>query len=256
MRTEFLLPQNIPLAQKLRCMLLNKLDNWSARLGANLHVPGKDLTNERAYRQFRNFKDVFDLTFENPTGYRTPCSSTVGSDYFDYMLPGIDYDILHQKEYRAIDPEQVIGCSWRNYPVPGNPLEIMEKLNSAPRGDSNRAIYIQIEDLPLFIASEGQNRVELFRRHQQLINASIKKLTITRRPVIMRNIAGDRWLATWPNKFSVTIIATVPFPTISLPIYRALGVEIQSTRLPVDENDVQRSYENSIEGLAGAVGIP
>ncbi|WP_147250426.1 MULTISPECIES: hypothetical protein [Thalassospira] len=132
----------------------------------------------------------------------------------------------------------------------------MEKLNSAPRGDSNRAIYIQIENLPWFIASEGQNRVELFRRHQQRINADIKKLTITRCPVIMRNISGDRWLATWPNRFGATMISTVPFPTISLPIYRALGVEVQSTRLPADENDVQRSYENSIEGLASAVGIP
>ncbi len=256
MKTEFLLPQRIPFAQKLRCLLLNQLDKCAFRLGANLHVPGKDLTSERAYRQFRNFKDVFDLTFENPTGYRTPCSSTVGLDYFNYMLPGVDYDLLHQKEYRAIDPEQVIGCSWQNHSVPDNPLEIIEKLNSAPPGDSNRAIYIQIEDLPWFIADEGQNRVELFRRHKQPINANIKKLTITKHPVIMRNTAGDRWLATWPNELGVTIIATVPFPSISLPIYRTLGVEIQFTRLPVDENDVRRSYKDSIELLAEAVGIP
>lgn len=111
MITEFVLPQRIPLTQKLRCLLLNQLDSWSVRLGANPQIPGKDLSSERAYHQFRNFKDVFDLTFENPTGYRTPDSSTVGLDYFNYMLPGVDYDFLHQNEYRSINPEQVIGCS-------------------------------------------------------------------------------------------------------------------------------------------------
>ncbi|KZB71047.1 hypothetical protein AUQ43_09450 [Thalassospira sp. MCCC 1A01148] len=75
-------------------MLLNQLDNWSGKIGANFHIPGKDLTSEHAYLQFRNFKDVFDLTFKNPTGYRSLSSSTVGISYFDYMLPGIKFDIL------------------------------------------------------------------------------------------------------------------------------------------------------------------
>ena len=254
--TEFLLPQRISAFQKIRCIILNEFENLSEKLGSSCQFPGHEMLEQRAFLQFRNFKDIFDLTVNSSSGYRTLSSRTIAIDYFQYMLPGVKFEIGATKDYRPVDPEHVLGCSWQNYSVPSNPLEIISKLNAAPPGGINRAIYIQVEDLPIFIADEGQNRVELFRRHKHKINADIRKLVVTRRPLIQRNALGDKWLSTWPNRFGTLILVALPFPSISLPMYRALGVELKTTRLPVNETDVQRSIDRTIERMADSVGLP
>jgi hypothetical protein len=225
-------------------------------MGGNPPIPGYDLDETRVYLQFRNFKDILDKTLTGNSGYRRLSSHTVSLDYFRYMLPGIDFEISEESEYQSLDPEKVIGCSWRSYYPPANPDEIMQKLNAAPPHDIDRAAYSQIEDLPLYIAHEGQNRVELFRRHEQPINADVQRLFLTRKPVIVRNSTGNHWLATWMNEHGVQKFSTVPFPTIALPMYRLLGISIVPIRLPVDENDISESITASIESLTEAVALP
>jgi hypothetical protein len=256
MESEFTLRKHTSLALKTRCQLLNQLDKITTRYGGTLSIPGDDLDDERAFFQFRNFKDILDKTLKADGGYRRLSSHTVSLEYFRYMLPGIKFEFDEKSEERLIDPEYVIGCSWRGHLPPANPDEIMQKLNSATRRDNERAKYVQIEDLPLHIALEGQNRVELFRRHGQNIKADVRKLYITRRPVIVRDSSGKYWLATWPNEHGDLQLATVPFPTLSMPMYRLLGIEIHTNRLPVNESDVRESISASIKCLTEAVAIP
>lgn len=119
-----------------------------------------------------------------------------------------------------------------------------------------RASYTRVGDLPLFIAGEGKNRVELFRRHKRKIVAEIQQMSPSKFPVINQDRTGKRWLASWKNKHGAHMLATVPFPSVSLPIYRFLGIEVRSERIPVDEAELEESLSATIHGLTEAVAVP
>lgn len=256
MRREFTLNARLPIATQLRSWILTQCDLWSARAGGRQVLPGEELTPEQAFLQFRNFKDIFDQTLDNTQGYRSISQHTIAIDYFDLMLPGVDHEVQDRKKTTSVNPEHVIGCSWRKHAIPKEPEKLMELLNAPERGNQERATYLQIGELPYYLSHEGQNRVELFRRHKQLIYADIRQLAINRLPKLVRNLQGDRWLATWELDTGAVVYATIPFPSIAIPIYRLLGTPYSFKRVPAAEKDVIRSERQTIKQLIDAVAIP
>lgn len=256
MSREFLLQPRLPAERQFRTWILNQCDHWLKRVGGRHFLPGEDLTPEQAFLQFRNFKDIFDQTLDCTHGYRSISQHTVAIAYFDLMLPGIDYESCGRIGAKSVNPEHVIGCSWRRHPVPKEPEKLMEHLNAPLPENKNRAIYLQIGDLPYYLSDEGQNRVELFRRHKRAISAEIRLLCIKSRPELVRSLQGEHWLARWALDTGAIVYATVPFPSIALPMYRLLGAPCSFRRVPVDEKDIIRSQRRTINQLIDAVAIP
>lgn len=256
MRREFTLNARLPIATQLRSWILTQCDLWSARAGGRQVLPGEELTPEQAFLQFRNFKDIFDQTLDNTQGYRSISQHTIAIDYFDLMLPGVDHEVQDRKKTTSVNPEHVIGCSWRKHAIPKEPEKLMELLNAPERGNQERATYLQIGELPYYLSHEGQNRVELFRRHKRAISAEIRLLCIKSRPELVRSLQGEHWLARWALDTGAIVYATVPFPSIALPMYRLLGAPCSFRRVPVDEKDIIRSQRRTINQLIDAVAIP
>lgn len=247
----------VPLSLNLRCWGLNILDGLMHRFSGGFPLPGEEFDVRQACFQFVHFKNVLDLTLDaSASTYRSAFKFTSPSEYVGFMLPGIEFTFDATGGAEEVDPETVIGCSWQQHAPPSNPEAVMEKLNASKPGDLERAEYTRVGDLPLLIAGEGKNRVELFRRHKKKIVAEVRRKFPAQSPVLIRNLSGKRWLASWKNKHGAHMLAAVPFPSVALPIYRFLGVEIRSERLPVDEADVERSLSATIEFITDAVAVP
>lgn len=251
------IPENVSTSLNLRCRVLNALDGFGHRFGGAIPLPGDELDVRQACLQFVRFKDTLDQTLQAPVNsYRSTFKFTKPYSYVKLMLPGVELSFESEDVTEMVDPEEVIGCPWRLYSPPVDPGAVMDKLNSPRNGYSDRAEYSRLCDLPLYIAGEGKNRVELFRTHRRKIAADVRRCSISKSPILCRDLSGKRWLSFWMNNYRVSMFAAVPFPSIALPIYRLLGVQIRNERMPVEEDEVERSLLSSIHVLTEAVAVP
>lgn len=250
--TEF----NVPLRQRILCSTLNALDKLTRWLEAPSADPG-DLDQRQAIIQFIRFKDILDLTLENSGGYRYAFQCTTPFEYLRFMLPGFEFSYTEAASVRdEVDPEMVIGCPWQGYSPPPDPESIMERLNLAKLGSPERARYGRVGNLPLFVAQEGKNRVQLFQRHRRSIHADVREIQLTYIPRVYRNCSGIWWLASWENEYGERLLAAIPFPALTIPMYRALGAQILGERIPADEGSIIESNSQAIQSLIEAVAMP
>jgi len=240
---------------RLRCGLLNFFDEASRLLGGNIPISGDEFDSRQACINFVQFKDTLDRTLSGKSVYRSPFGYTNPSSYVEYMLPGLKFSHIEESKTEEVDPEMVIGCSWRQYNYPSDPNCVMDILNAAAPGSLERASFTKFCDLPFFIAAEGKNRVELFRRHNRKIRADISRKLLANTVVLLRDCSGRKWLASWQNEYNMTMFATVPFPSIALPIYRLIGVKIQSKRVPIEEKQAEESFAATMDGILNAVAV-
>lgn len=253
------------LRRSLTCWMLNALDTLATKLGAPPVAPawpGQDLEENSACIQFAAFRHTLDLLLADKRPIRSwGREFTRPEDYVYFMLPGLDIRAEVQTTTEQVNPDYVIGCPWKSHPPATDPNQLMNRLNAAVPGSTDRAEYNRLAtgatgaDLPLYVAHEGKNRVSLFQQHQRTITADVRRERPHRQVTVRRDLLGRRWLACWINENKVEICATIPFPEVALPIYHLLGAEISTRRMATEPQDVEISREQSLTLLAGATAI-
>jgi hypothetical protein len=251
---EFINPDKVSNSRKFRCMGINFFDKFTQLFGGGYSIPGEDLDNIQACLQFVRFKDILDITLAaSADAYRKSFKFTSPSEYVDLMLPGICFSVNKAATQEKVDQETVIGCPFQQYLPPNDPDALMKKLNES---NMNRANYTRIAELKILIAVEGKNRVELFRRHKRMIVADVQQKFPTQSPVISRSLSGKHWIASWNDERGRKKLTTVPFPSITLPIYGMLKVKITNKRLPASDEEVRQSLSKTMKLIENAVAVP
>ena len=236
--------------------LLRALESIAPQLGKAQDIPGGEFSEIEACLNFIQFKGVIDQSMKGRGGYRDSNGLTMPDDYVRLMLPGL---ILYREESdRVFDiaPEFVIGCPWRGYTEPNNPYELMGRLNTSDLNSNEFAKYMQLGDLPVYIANEGKNRVELFLKHNKKIRAEITPYLLRKDIKLFRGLQGENWIASWFNEYGVQIGAAIPYPSVSVPIYRLCGTKITRERLFVPERKIAESLNSTMKDLECRVAIP
>jgi len=118
---------------------------------------------------------------------------------------------------------------------------------------SKVAEYWQIGNLPLFVASEGKNRVRLFQRHNLMIKAKVQKMSFPPPDSLQlhQSLFKDEYLFSCSDdKFTDRKAEMVRslYPEIMLPLFGAYGVRIGSRRFALSPLFRKRStIEQAIE---------
>jgi len=181
-------------------------------------------------------------------------TKTVPGDYLDFMLPGMVFQ-SEKAEDRVcdIDPNLIIGASWQGYGAPPDPETEMDGLNSSTSRYPWKSTCRLLKNTSIHIAGEGKNRIELFRYHKRKVSTRISTVIPIKYPVIRRDMSGQYWIASWRQDNGIETFATIPFPDITLPVYRLLGVEIDGKRMPVPLDAARKSLASAIDEIAGRI---
>lgn len=113
-------------------------------------------------------------------------------------------------DYTCTHPEEVMDWSDRGVVDATNTI-----CDDSPR-------YYRPTILPLYVATEGKNRVELFKRHRSAMYAWVVKINSA--PVSELRLVRLRPFGVWVVSYSGEQ-RIIPFSRVALPIYRALGVK-------------------------------
>lgn len=184
-----------------------------ARLGAHLS------SLERLSRYIRCLRvpDGRDWTAAAPTTF---CSRAL-----PFSMPHMSSTSTKLTEF--IDPHLVVSGSYRGYTPPSDPNELMdwsdERALRDAYGDNEVPKYAQIGTLPLYVAIEGKNRVEVFKRHRAQMRAVVfssafpaasELRIIPLRPFALFALAKEN------------DIQVIPFPEVTVRILKAYGVKM------------------------------
>lgn len=163
--------------------------------------------------------------------------------YVDAILPfikGVGYDYKTMKR-AEVDPHLVIGGHFQNHAQgtgqeEDNKIEWLNSLTDAyaDHGDinGNLARYAQVANLPLYVAVEGKNRVDLYRRRGKAIKAMITKWDYPKAEHLTLHCSlpfRAYYLRCHDERFLANAIFSeyevLAYPEISLPILRQYGVK-------------------------------
>jgi hypothetical protein len=95
------------------------------------------------------------------------------------VLPFCVSEFQYQEgEVLHVPSNQVLGGNYRYYPdtaVPESAIETLDYLDSkaSDHGHNEQARYIKIGDFPIYMAEEGKNRVDLYRKFNRSIKAFV-----------------------------------------------------------------------------------
>lgn len=209
--------------------------------------------------QFIHFRDALDKWFQS-SGERHVHYPSLPRNYAYDMLPGlIDGWGKNDPQVDHVHPSKVLGCSWKGHSEPNDPFEKLEKIN-AWDNSTDAAQYTRIGNLPLYIAHEGKNRVELFQRYNKKIRAEVSSANLRAGIEIGHDDKQTIWFARWPQQNDpyspIQEIAAIPFPTVALPIYRALGTSYVQKPIKLEFNSPQYLYDKAIKSLAAGYALP
>ncbi|WP_317336959.1 hypothetical protein [Thalassospira lucentensis] len=237
------------LAERTLCYLLNRLEDFNRKSGTEPPIPGGDLSPLQVSLAFVRFKDLLDDTLKRPYP-----GKTVPGDYLNFMLPGMVFQ-SEKAEDRVcdIDPDLIIGASWQGYGAPPDPETEMDSLNSSTSRHPGKSTCRLLKNTSIHIAGEGKNRIELFRYHKRKVTTRISTVIPIKHPVIRRDLSGHYWIASWRQDNGIETFVTIPFPDITLPVYRLLGVKIDGKRMPVPLDVVRKSLASTIDEIAGRI---
>lgn len=246
----------MPSLIRIKCSILNAIDKISFRLGSNPTFPSDMLSIEQSCEQFIRFKDILDEYFNADSAWRITSGFIDPDSYFSLMLPGVFTETKGPRYEEEIDPNFVLGSPWREHLPPQNFMEKLDEINFKHETGRDVAMYRQVSGLPLYLAKEGKNRVELFRYCRRKIHATVSVTEVHGVPYICRDLSGSNWIAVFTEKDASPAYVTVPFPTVTLPVYKILGAEIYLERLPIVEADAAHSLHETTARLAHAIGLP
>ncbi len=203
---------------------------------------------EIACRNFVKFKDALDQSLEiewsaasiervarRIAGITTPSISDYArpaihpGDFVRMALPfsdpGYDYVTMQQVD---VDPTLVVSGTYHRYdPIHGqiNPNGVMDNSDALvtdnDKGHPELLRLSKIGSLPLYIASEGKNRVELFKKFRNSMKAMVTDTDFPK-PENLRICRVRPWgiySLSYQNKTQV-----LPFWDVTVPLLRAYGV--------------------------------
>ncbi len=211
----------------------------------------------RACRDFVKFKDDMDIanrtSYLNPsfirklrwlTGLYEPSgmdkkrnwrrSATASSpvDFAHVALPFLCTISSEVRDYEKciIHPQLVVSGTYNSYNhaltggyQQNSPEEVMDWSDKCVRDNDTVSDqqYYRPEGLPLYVAIEGKNRVELFKRHRRDMFAWVAPKTTVSADMlkIIRLKPFNVWAVSHDSK-----VCILPFSSHALPIYKALDV--------------------------------
>lgn len=163
---------------------------------------------------------------------RRSATAILPSDFAHVALPFLCTISSEIRDYEKclIHPQLVISGTYNTYnrDILGgfqnnSPEEVMDwSDNCVMSGDSvSDQQYYRPEGIPLYVALEGKNRVELFKRHRSRMLAWVApKSTV---PFEMLQIIRLKPFNVWAVSHG-SKVCILPFSNYALPIYRALNV--------------------------------
>lgn len=198
-----------------------------------------DSANRTAYvhsgfiRKLRWIAGLYEPSIKN--GFRLP-SAAMPSDFVLAALPFIYTLKDNSAEYERclIHPQLVVSGTFNTYNIKSYggytdsyPDEVMKWSNEGVIGaeklmSSSNPQYHRPGILPLYIAIEGKNRVELFKRHRAAMYAWVlqtESVQVSELKLVCLK-PFNTWAISYRNQLRI-----LPFSEHTLPIYKALGVE-------------------------------
>jgi len=159
---------------------------------------------------------------------RRKATAAYPSHFMQFALPFL-YDISAARgkyEKRLIHPQLVISGSYRNYNPDNRPDEVMDwsdKVVEECETEICDPRYLCPGGLPLYIALEGKNRVDLFKRHRSAMLAWVAPSVSvpTESLKLVRLKPFNVWAICHDGR-----ICVLPFTEPALPVYRALNVDV------------------------------
>ena len=133
---------------------------------------------------------------------------------------------------QEVDPRLVIGGTFRNYTATASGGDVdpnaviahsNELVDRNARNDPELPRLAQIGDLPLYVAEEGKNRVELFKRYRATMKAMVSKTTYP--PPGDLQLVRIKPYGIYALKHG-TSIEILPFPAYTVPMLEAYGVKV------------------------------
>ncbi|TCB96664.1 hypothetical protein E0L21_23865 [Kosakonia quasisacchari] len=194
-----------------------------------------DASNKTSYvqspliRRFRGFSGLYEPNKINK--YRT-ASAICPSDFANEALPFICVIDINRGEYKKcqINPQLVVSGKYRDYRhafdggyadiFPEDVMNASDKFIAESDTHSTQ-YYYRPKILPLYIALEGKNRIELFKRYRRTMLAWVAETPSV--PVSELTLIQLRPFNVWAVCYSGQR-RILPFPQISLPVYKTLGV--------------------------------
>jgi len=126
---------------------------------------------------------------------------------------------------KEVKPTLIVAGTHQVY-GPCNPVEIMQHsddlANDQDKTSPNAPRVAQIGTMPLFVALEGKNRVELFKKFRRRMRVLVTKTEFPSCQDI--NIIKFRPWSVYGVKYK-SKVCMLPFPKIVIPLLRAYGVE-------------------------------
>ena len=218
----------------------NEMQDWSHKLvrACAEFVKFKDdldAANKASYvhspliRKLRWFCGFYEPNTKN--NYREP-TAVMPNDFAENALPFLCTLSKHNGEYYKclINPQLVVSGTYRNYnqDITGgytdtNAEDVMNWSDKYVADNAHQVIaYYRPDNLPLYIALEGKNRIELFKRHRKNMLAWVIQTNSV--PVsklkLIRLSPFNVWAVSDSNEMKI-----IPFPRFTLPVYKALGVD-------------------------------
>ncbi|MCQ9085387.1 hypothetical protein [Vibrio harveyi] len=86
-------------------------------------------------------------------------------DFIRKLLPFYHGDVKATVHNSFIEPEIILGGTYRNYNHTCINVGYLNNINNNSSKDRDKPIYYKVGDFPLYIAMEGKNRVSVFQQH-------------------------------------------------------------------------------------------
>ncbi|WP_034950407.1 hypothetical protein [Erwinia oleae] len=180
------------------------------------------------------FRRAFGALFPNPRRPRAQATAIMPSCFVEAALPFSDNGKhVEPYEIRLIRPQLVLSGSYNQYNRDFYqdiqdvfPDEVMNSLESACFKYTNgipdtETKYTKIGRLPLYVAIEGKNRLELFKRYRKYMYARVSTVFFPEPDelILIRLKPFNIWMLDYRGQK-----LTLPFSEITLPILREYGV--------------------------------
>lgn len=191
------------------------------------------------------------------SGRRATHAYSEPHSYTDTLAPGLLGPEVGERETKLIDPRYVIGVDWRGHQLTEEPFALMDRLNDWD-GGFNHATVAQMSDVPIYVSYEGKNRVSLFRRYGREVRAKVTYRSTQPSLEVGTDRSGTYWLAAWQDGSgsSRRVERAIPYPSVSLPVYKLAGIEVEPKQLGINEQDAKKIHEEALEHLAARYCMP
>lgn len=186
-------------------------------------------------RKIRRLAGYYEPSMNKKAGAMSKRSATAINPYefCCETLPFLCTRNTHVSQYnkRLIYPQLVVSGTYRKYNtqlgggyinnIPDDVMDSSDNRILNQQAVSDELKYYRHEALPLYVATEGKNRVELFKLHRSSMMAWVMVLPSI--PATELKLVRLRPFNIWAVRHNDQL-RTLPFSNFTLAIYRSLGI--------------------------------